>query len=193
MRAAWLLVVMVLAVGAQVSKTPEQEAEKILGRPLNGKPASTVQQCQAQVKEWQDWYERNIPIHTQLRADYAQLSDKYDGVKAENDRLNAENSQVGFRIFVLFAGIGAGLSLAWVSGKAIRHWWPMSKQRRQLITLLLMAAWVTVAAVLALSDSRLSSHPVNLVLSVFVYSLPALTFGGVAVWWFGRTKPEIMW
>ena len=135
-----------------------------------------IDKLQKDNQQWQEWYDEN-----------------WAPMKAENDKLHAENSQIALRIFLLFAGIGAGLAFAWAALKAIRRWWPMSKTRRVLITLLLMAAWVSVAAAVGLSDARLSAHPVNLVSSVFVYSLPALTFGSVAVWWFGRTKPEILW
>ena len=161
------------------------------------KPLSELQKCQATNKALYAAGVENEGKIDKLQKDNQEWEEWYEAtwgpMKAENDRLHAENSQTALRIFLIFAGIGAGASSAWGALKAIRRWWPVSKQRRQLITLLFMAAWVTTAAVIGLSDSRLAFHPVNLVLSVFVYSLPALTFGSVAVWWFGRTKPEILW
>lgn len=140
-------------------------------------------ECAQNLSELQEWADKNYPIGERLAA--------------ENEHLRAQaaledKSELRLRIFISMGGVGFGLFLAWGAVKAIRRWWPSSKQRRQLITLLLMATWVTVAVVVAANDSHLTYHPVNLTLSVFVYSLPALTFGGVGVWWFGRTKPEIL-
>lgn len=135
--------------------------------------------CQASVQQWKDWAAINVPRCEQWEAKAAALQDS-----------SRENR---IEMFLVFAAVGVGLFMAWGAVKAIRHWWPVSNQRRQLILLLAIAAWVTVAAVIAANDSRLTIHPVNLVLSVFVYSLPALAFGGIGVWWFGRTKPEVLW
>lgn len=45
---------------------------------------------------------------------------------------------------------------------------------------------MTGAAVVAVNDSDLTKHPVNLLFTVLVYSIPALAFGGIGFWWFGR-------
>jgi len=55
--------------------------------------------------------------------------------------------------------------------------------------LVMGAAWVSVVALIAASDSRFSYHPVSSALRVGVWSLPALVFGAVAFWWFGKKHP----
>jgi hypothetical protein len=170
-----------LAYAQDLKKSPteiDRELEQAIGRPLPNQ-ASDLEQCQVRVREWETWAAQNMPICQQW--------------ERENSQIHRENLEIKVRIGVAFAGLGAGLFLAFMALKAIRRWWPQSKTRRQLITLLLMAAWVTVVSVVAISDVALSHHPINLAVMVFVYSLPALAFGGVGVWWFGRTKPEILW
>jgi len=127
---------------------------------------------------------------------YVELQARNDQLFAQKENLQREiqrnDRDMATRVFVAFGAIGFGLFMAWGILRAIKKWWPISNRRRQLITLLLMATWVTVAAAVAANDARLTYHPVNLTLSVFVYSLPALAFGGIGVWWFGRTKPEVL-
>jgi hypothetical protein len=75
----------------------------------------------------------------------------------------------------------------------VKHVRPLTREKKQLLVLTVGAGWVTVAGI-GVSDSNLSNHPVNLFLTVVVYSLPALTFGGIGFWWFGKTeKPTIVW
>jgi len=141
-------------------------------------------ECEQNLSDLQEWAGRNYPIGQRLAAENEQLRAR---------AVSEGKAEVRLRIFIGFGGVGFGLFFAWATVKAIRRWWPSSKQRRQLITLLLMAAWVTVVAAVGIGDSALAHHPINLAVSVFVYSIPALAFGGVGVWWFGRTKPEILW
>jgi hypothetical protein len=159
----------------------EEDANKFIA-------GSTLQECQAHfhqcshdLSEIRAWADLNYPIGQRL--------------EVENEQLRRQATKTDMvRVFIVIAALGFGVFMAWAALKAICRWWPISKQRRQLITLLLMATWVTVAAfVAAAGDAKPSFHPVNLVLTVFVYSLPALAFGWIGVWWFGRTKPEVMW
>jgi hypothetical protein len=139
--------------------------------------------CQARVQQLQQWIDTYYPIGQRLEAENKQLKQDMEEKDAGRYLLSGLGIAIGGGfLYAIYRGI-----------KRMIRWWPQSKQRRQLVILLLMATWITVAAMIALSDSRLSYHPVNLVLSVFVYSLPALSFGSVAVWWFGRTKPEVLW
>jgi hypothetical protein len=172
-------------------ETPEQQLDKLLGRHVAPDPSElNLKECQDEMWQWSAWAKTDNALYSELRNNYDQLyaeNQSLQGVKYRRDE------EIGIQTLLTLAAVGFGAFMAWGVVKAIRRWWPSSKQRRQLITLLLMATWVTVAAVVALSDSRLSYHPVNLAFSVLVYSLPALAFGGVGVWWFGRTKPEILW
>jgi len=62
----------------------------------------------------------------------------------------------------------------------IRRWLP-TPERKQLATLLLVAVWVSLAALAELSGPGRSSLG-----QVLIGSLPAVLFGGVFFWWFGR-------
>jgi hypothetical protein len=129
---------------------------------------TTLTECQAYAMQWQQWYKQNEALNNQIQGNYATLSNGYSQLKVENERLPAGNFENRLRIFIAFLAIGAGLFLVWTCLKAIRHWWPLSRQRQLLITLLLTATWVSVAAVIAANDSHLAAHPINLTASVFV-------------------------
>lgn len=64
----------------------------------------------------------------------------------------------------------------------------LTREKKQLVAVLLASGWISVAAFIAANDRELSHHPVNLIASVFVFSLPAILFGGVSFWWFGRSS-----
>ena len=65
-----------------------------------------------------------------------------------------------------------------------------SNRRNALAVLILGSVWITAAALIAVNDSDLSKHPVNMLFTVLVYSLPALLFGGVGFWWFGKENSK---
>jgi hypothetical protein len=138
------------------------------------KPLSDRDKCESRVFQWQEWYGQNMPVIERLQTDLAVLRDSKRELRID--------------IFLGSLAIGSGCAFAWVIMRAFRRWWPVSKQRRQLITLLLVATWVTVTVGVTTGSPALAHHPVNLAISVLIYSLPALLFGGVGVWWFGRTS-----
>ena len=72
-------------------------------------------------------------------------------------------------------------------------WWRRKIARndqKQLLVLLVGAVWVSVAALIGVNDSGLSHHPVNMVFTIFAYSIPALALCGVGFWWFGKAKQQ---
>ncbi|SRR5216684_1045268 len=124
-------------------------------------------------EQWQAWYDENwLPA------------------KAENDRLSNVNREIKFRVGLAFAAIGFGLFLAFLVGRGVRRVWPLSFEHKQLAVLVMVGVWVSVAALVAVSDSRFSYHPVSSAFGVGVWSLPALVFGAVAFWWFGKKHPR---
>ena len=66
----------------------------------------------------------------------------------------------------------------------------MSNKGKQLLFMVCGAVWITGAALVAVNDSDLSKHPVNMLFMVLVYSLPGLLFGGIGFWWFGRESEK---
>ena len=71
----------------------------------------------------------------------------------------------------------------------------LSKKQKQLLVLLLSAAWIVVALFLALEEAAPGiSHGVlwsefrvgQFILQGIVWSAPALLFGGIFFWWLGR-------
>ncbi len=196
MRVLLSLFVLISACVAQSpqkpKETPEQELERVIGRdPTKPIPDSVkLKECQDSLRQWQDWSKVNVPICKQYESDNTALVAKNQELE---EGIIDKNREFRLQIFSGFSGIGFGVFLAFMAVRAIRRWWPISKQRRQLITLLLIATWVTVVALVMANNPSAVHHPINLAVMVFVYSLPALAFGGVGVWWFGRTKPEILW
>ncbi|MGH9564683.1 MAG: hypothetical protein ACRD4F_07300, partial [Candidatus Angelobacter sp.] len=63
--------------------------------------------------------------------------------------------------------------------------------RKQLAIMTLAALWIIIAGALLLSDNDLNKHPVNLLVSLFICSLPAVLFGGIALWWL-KQKPALL-
>jgi hypothetical protein len=154
---------------------------------LQGKVTpKTLAECQDYGLQWQAWYAHNAP----LLADYAALNTRYRDLELENERLAGTAAEIRLRISIAFASIGAGLFLAFLVSRGVRRTWPLSFEHKQLAVLLIVAAWVSVAALILVSDSRFSYHPVSSALRVGVWSLPALVFGSVAFWWFGKKHPK---
>lgn len=147
-----------------------------------------LQRSAENVSQWEKWYENN----------------RIESLGKENIRLRSENQRLQNQVLenelaeVIGVGVIAGIVALtiyglWRAMRSIRRLFPLSKTRKQLGTLLAMAAWVSVSTVIALAEDGLLHHPINLLSVVFVYSLPALAFGSIGVWWFGRTKPEVLW
>jgi cell division protein FtsB len=151
---------------------------------------SDLADCKATLSSFQAWYDKEKPKNDALLAENTKLKEGNEELEDE-----ARDNQNG-RAFIFGLGVGivivAGFS-AYYGTKRLRKVFPLTKTRKQLAILLLAATWITVAAVVGMADATLIHHPINLLSAVFVYSLPALAFGGVGAWWFGRTKPEILW
>jgi hypothetical protein len=69
----------------------------------------------------------------------------------------------------------------------------MAPAKKQLVVLLIVAAWISLAGLISYSGQSfylgmMSEAAVQMVLKCFVYSLPAILFGVALFWWFGRQK-----
>jgi hypothetical protein len=129
------------------------------------------------VQQWKDWSASAVPA--------------FNDMKAENQRL--ENLARIRMIAVSSLGFGIGIALfcSWLFWRWFRQVRPIPTAKKQLAILLLTATWITACVFIALSDGTLSTHPINMAVIVFMYSLPAILFGGIAVGWIGR-KSEVI-
>ena len=114
---------------------------------------------------------------------------KYNEITANYETLEKRNTELeDERPYFLAAAFGVGLFIVFAIGKGIRRAWPLGSERRRLVLMLLVASWISLAffGAHANGDSDWSSD-------AFVYSLPALLFGGVLFWWFGKslTPPKV--
>lgn len=100
-------------------------------------------------------------------------------------QLDDRHQQEGIALAAFF-GLGFGLAAAVLGLKHIIHLWSLSVLGKQFVAMLAAATWVSTVVFLQASDKALSSRPISVALSVFVYSLPAILFSGIAVWWLRR-------
>jgi hypothetical protein len=152
----------------------------------------------AEARKWEEWARENVPKHEKLLADYDEMRRKNDDLAADNfvlkEKMEALSSVPGQLIFWISAGSGLGLFAAFMLFKAVKRGWPLigraslsSPAKKQLFVLIVGATWISVSTLLASSlNNDLSAHPINLLATVGVYSLPAILFGGVCFWWIGK-------
>jgi len=152
-------------------------------------------ECQASVRGWQAWADENlskckaaIADAKAFDAERADLQSRIESLRSENEQL--EHTEIRFELLTAAVGIGIGIAAAFYLARALRRFWHISARGKQLAFMVLGAFWVTGAAVVAVNDSDLTKHPINLLFTVLVYSLPALTFGGIGFWWFGKGKEQ---
>lgn len=152
----------------------------------------SISECDA---GWKEWADRAMPKYQTLSQDYDTLWRENRHLKQENGELQSKAefmSVIGTIVSVAVAamGIGVGAFGAFVLGRLVKRSRPLSPTARQLIVLVVGGIWVSAAALIGVKDDTLSTHPVNLLFTVLVYSIPALAFGGIGFWWFGKAKPQ---
>jgi hypothetical protein len=163
----------------------------------------SLAECQGKIDEYTAWYEANVAKHESLLADYKKLKAENASLTEENEKYEREIPLGGFGPYdkykplmntgAAFVGFGIGGSIVFLIGKALwalKRLWPSSASSCQLVVLLATAVWISVAAWIGVNDSMLSRHPVNMLFTVLVYSIPALAFGGIGFWWFGKSKEK---
>jgi hypothetical protein len=75
----------------------------------------------------------------------------------------------------------------------LRIWWETPQtgepefrvRRKTLVVLIAMAAWVTIVCIVA---QRTTTHLFYFLELTLTYSLPALLFGGVILWWLWESR-----
>jgi hypothetical protein len=74
----------------------------------------------------------------------------------------------------------------------MKRLFPLLNERKQLLVLLVIAAWCSVCAMIQFTDSSTIDHPIGSLVMAVLMSAPALLFGGVLFWWFSpwRTRPR---
>lgn len=127
---------------------------------------------------------------------YAQMKGQYDQLEKENEDLRVElalnekaHTLLGFWIVGIVGGISIGAVI--LIAKWVRRMRPLAAATKQLMALVFGALWMSVAGFIAVNDSQLSRHPVNMAFMVVVYSLPAILFAAIAFWWFGKRNPVV--
>lgn len=146
-------------------------------------------------KTWNAWADTAMPHYQTLSHDYEALKADYGRLEEQNETLrssaqNAWETRTEVNLVLAAIGIGTGVVCAFWLARALKRLWPVSNKGKQLVFLACGAAWITVVAVIAVNDSDLSRHLVNMLFTVLVYSLPALLFGGIGFWWFGKAKQQ---
>jgi hypothetical protein len=164
-------------------------------------PKATLSECYAKVQEWEEWANRNLPnvppppLRPGQRASSV-LEPTPEQFAHNIGRIREEESKSQWLWFFSAMGLGAGLIATLTISKAIKRAWPLMRQtsllsraKKQLFVLIAGATWISLASLLAILNNDLSNHPINLIATVGMYSLPAILFGGVGFWWIGKGQP----
>jgi hypothetical protein len=167
-----------ISQGNTSSLTPEQQ-NKMLREACTDTGVQLIaelHECQEKLQQWKDWGAENVPKHEALLRDYDELK---------------RQKTFGFytaaiTIAILAVGIGLGIGLLNRLVQVCKRLAP-SKAKKQLTVMIACSIWLSVAATVLASDSNLSKYPISLLVSVFIYSLPAILFGGIALWWLTRS------
>jgi hypothetical protein len=162
---------------------------------------ATLSECYAKVQEWEVWADKNLqnvpspPLGPGQRASILEPIPERFALNIR--RIGEEESKLLWLWFFRAMGLGAGLIAALTISKAIKRTWPLirrtsptSRTKQQLFVLIVGATWISVATLLEILNNDLSDHPINLIATVGVYSLPAILFGGICFWWIGKCQPS---
>ena len=151
----------------------------------------TFLECQARVHSWEQWSNENVPKCKQAMADTTKFEAENKQLRADNQELRSlGNTRIDVNLIITAVGIGVGVFGAFWLLRGLKRAWSVSNKGKQLMFMVCGAVWITGAAVIAVNDSDLTKHPVNMLFTVLVYSLPGLLFSGIGFWWFGKPKQQ---
>lgn len=170
----------------------------------------SLHECQAAFEEYETWYEPGVGWTNKevFSADYKKLAAENARLKSDLElsrATNNSNSAQGTPGLVVAVMVITGLTILLTVAFGLwqlEEWMKRNRlkpkesrravapARRQLMVLVLGAIWISVAALIAVNDAVLSRHPVNMLFTVLVYSLPALLFSGIGFWWFGKPRQQ---
>ncbi len=148
----------------------------------------TFLECQARVHSWEQWSNENVPKCKAAMEDATKFEAENAELRTSNESL--EHRRIEVDLATAAVGIGVGIFCAFWLARALKRAWPVSYKGKQLVFMVCGAIWITGAALVAVKDSDLSKHPVNMLFTVLVYSLPGLLFSGIGFWWFGKSKEK---
>ena len=136
-----------------------EDLDKFLAKPLSDK-----QLLEARTHELQECQSHNLQLQQNLDS----------------------HREVRLRIFIAFTGVGAGLLVTILVFRQVKHAWSASPAGKQLMVMVLGATWISAVALIEANNEHLSGHPLNLAFAVAVYSIPAVLFSGIGMWWLGK-------
>jgi hypothetical protein len=144
-----------------------------------------LQECETNLQKWNDWRTNNKDALDEYEKNSGSCIEVVQSSKVE------ARIQTAIGYFSFAAGIVVSLFLIWRIGLAVRRFFqkrPFTPEKKQLVALIIASLWASGAVVFSLNEPDLTRHPVNLLATVFVLSLPAMLFGGVSFWWFEKAK-----
>jgi len=155
-------------------------------QPIPPAQTYTMQDCQQRIKQWESWYAENGPVQAHLQADYNQLTEQNLLLESRLEALRSERNQT----MITYMSLGAGFFAALVIWRLLTALRPFTPVTKQLVVFLMGAGWVSLAALLSGANAQLRIHPANWALAVALYSLPAILFCAIGLWWFAKERSE---
>lgn len=146
----------------------------------------TLQDCQLRVKQWEAWSAQTGSFESRLQSDNQQLTERNLLLESRLASLRSERNKT----IITYMAFGAGFFVALMVWRILLALRPLTSILKQLVVLLLGAAWVTIAALLAAVNPQLVAHPANWAFVVSIYSIPAILFCAIGMWWFAKEKSE---
>lgn len=148
--------------------------------------SNELKDCQDHLQQWQTRWDQIVYKNEALSAEKEELRNEIADLK------NDDHSSVSFTQYLgLGFGLGIGAGVVVVLVLFWRRLKPTSP-KKQLAVLVFCSAWIVVTGMVMEADSTLNKHPINLLVSIFVYSLPALLFTAVSLWWLKRTSADVV-
>jgi|HubBroStandDraft_3_1064219.scaffolds.fasta_scaffold83979_2 hypothetical protein len=190
-RVTSLMVVGLLCVCGSLAQTAPplrnvEDVDKFLAGSTLKECKTHFHECAQNLSDLQQWADANYPIGQRLSAANLQLMTENNHLTVVNRELQSEVTENRVELFFWLVAAGVGLVAVSMTVRFLWRKWRLSPAGKQLAVLVLGALWMTAAVFVALDNPSLSVHPINLAVTVVVYSLPAILFAGIAFWWFEK-------
>lgn len=123
------------------------------------------------------------------QAELQECSAHSAGLQSQITQRRENNNLVG--VFVAFFATGLGIGAITMLALFLKRL-KLPGIRKQLITVIVCSCWIIAVGWLLASDGALSRHPINLIVLLLIYSLPAVLFGSIVLWWLARTNAGVL-